>query len=223
MLIAQNIHLITDTFVNLYLIDEEDGLTLVDAGFSKDGRKVLDQIARLGRTPQDLRRILITHCDGDHVGGVAALKVRTGAHVYADPIEARALAAGHSSREMRRDTLTGRLISIVSAFMKFPPATAEEVLGDGMSLPVLGGLRVIATPGHTPGHTSFFAPAPGVLFSGDSIVSQNGVLQMSARTNTWDDGQARESARAQASLGARIVCSGHGPVVTNAGGKFPKF
>jgi glyoxylase-like metal-dependent hydrolase (beta-lactamase superfamily II) len=223
MQIAPRIHQITDTFVNLYLIAEDDGLTLIDAGFSKDGRKVMNQIAELKRTPQSLKRILITHCDGDHVGGVASLKVLTGAHIYANPAEAQAMAAGHSSREMRRDTLTGRLFGVVSTFMKFPPSTADQMLSDGMTLPILGGLCVIATPGHTPGHTSFFSPSTGVLFSGDSIVSRNGVLQLSDRANTWDDAQARESARTQALLGATLVCTGHGPVVMNASDKFPKY
>ncbi len=223
MQIAPHIYLITDIFVNLYLLVEDDGLTLIDTGISKDGRKVLNQIAQLSRAPQDLKRVLLTHCDRDHVGGVESLKVTTGAHVYANPIEAQAMAEGHSSREMHRDTLTGRLISLVSSFMKFPPASADEVLHDGMVLPILGGLRVLATPGHTPGHMSFYASSLGVLFSGDSIVSQNGLLQISARANTWDEAQARESARTEAALGARIVCAGHGPVVMNAGTKFPKF
>jgi glyoxylase-like metal-dependent hydrolase (beta-lactamase superfamily II) len=88
-------------------------------------------------------------------------------------------------------------------------------------LPALGALRVVETPGHTPGHISLFAPSTGILFVGDSLVSANGRLRESRGANTWDQAKAIESVRKQAALGARIVCSGHGPVVMDAGNKFP--
>ena len=220
MQITSRVHQIVDSFVNMYLIVDEDGLTLIDAGFGRDGRKVLGAIAQLGYAPQDLKRILITHCDCDHVGGVKALKAKTGARVYASPAEAQAMAAGKASREMRQDTLDGKLFRLVGFLFTFIPATADETLSDGMTLPALGGLRVIGTPGHTPEHMSFFAPSAGILFCGDSLVARNGVLHVSSGTNTWDEAEAVESARAQASLGATVVCSGHGSVIKDAVGKF---
>jgi glyoxylase-like metal-dependent hydrolase (beta-lactamase superfamily II) len=92
---------------------------------------------------------------------------------------------------------------------------------EGDKLPALGGLVVVETPGHTPGHISLFAPSAGVLFCGDSIVSDQNTLQGSRPGITWDESKARESERKQAALGAQIVCSGHGPVVMDAVGKFP--
>jgi glyoxylase-like metal-dependent hydrolase (beta-lactamase superfamily II) len=97
----------------------------------------------------------------------------------------------------------------------------DERLADGQVLPVLGGLRVVATPGHTPGHISLYAPAVGVLFVGDSLVSERDGLRPSRGANTWDEAQALESVRLQAALGAHVVCPAHGPVVNNAIGKFP--
>lgn len=217
MQITPRVHLIRDSFVNLYLIDDKDGLTLIDAGFGRSGGKALRTITALGHAPQDLKRILITHCDGDHVGGVKALKAKTGARVYASPAEAAAMAAGQPSREMRQDTLGGRLFRLVGFLFAFIPAQADEMLSNGMMLPELGGLRVISTPGHTPGHMSFYAPAEGILFSGDSIITQGGKLHISSGTNTWDEVKAVASAHAQAALGATIVCSGHGPVIRGAG------
>jgi glyoxylase-like metal-dependent hydrolase (beta-lactamase superfamily II) len=82
-------------------------------------------------------------------------------------------------------------------------------------------LVVVETPGHTPGHISLFAPSAGVLFCGDSIVSDQNTLQGSRPGITWNESKARESERKQAALGAQIVCSGHGPVVMDAVGKFP--
>lgn len=95
MEIIPNVHQLNNRFVNLYLIVEPDGLTLVDTGLAKSGPKmVLEQIAKLGKQPGDLKRILITHADPDHTGGAAALKAKTGAKLYASRVEAKAIEAG---------------------------------------------------------------------------------------------------------------------------------
>ena len=106
----------------------------------------------------------------------------------------------------------------------FKPARiqVDELLSDGQTFPVLGGLRVLETPGHTPGHVSFFSPSAAVLFCGDSIVSEEAGLRGSTGANNWDQARSDESVRKQAALGARILCSGHGPVVMDAAGKFPE-
>ena len=78
---------------------------------------------------------------------------------------------------------------------------------DGQILPVLGGLRVIETPGHTPGHISLYSASTGILFCGDSIVSGEAGLRGSSGANNWDQAKSDESVRKQAALGARILCS----------------
>jgi glyoxylase-like metal-dependent hydrolase (beta-lactamase superfamily II) len=89
-------------------------------------------------------------------------------------------------------------------------------------LSILGGLRVIDTAGHAPGHISLYAPAVKILFCGDSLVAEKDeTLRRSRGMNTWDDDQAQASAKVQAALGAEIVCSGHGPAVRKAADKFP--
>ncbi len=95
-------------------------------------------------------------------------------------------------------------------------------LTEGQVLPALGGLRVVETVGHTPGHISLYAPAAKILFCGDSMVAEkNGMLRCSRGMNTWDEAKAKESVKIQQALGAEIVCSGHGPIVREAAGKFP--
>ncbi len=112
-------------------------------------------------------------------------------------------------------------MSVARRFFRPEPLKVDEILTEGQLLPVLGGLQVLATPGHTPGHISLFSPSTGVLFVGDSIISRDGSLVGSIPANTWDAEQAAASVRKQAALGARVVCSGHGPVVTDAVGKMP--
>jgi glyoxylase-like metal-dependent hydrolase (beta-lactamase superfamily II) len=222
MEIIPNVHLIPAGFVNMYLIVDSDGLTVIDTGMPGSEKRILTYIANLDRAPSDVQRIILTHSDADHVGGLAALKAATGARVYANETEAEAIAAGRASREIKRRGLTGVLMSLVAGMIKIAPAKVDEFLTDRQVLPVLGGLRVVETFGHTPGHISLFAPAVGVLFTGDSIVTGNDKLMPSRGSNTWDMGKALEAVREQAALGAKIVCSGHGPVVKDAARKFPQ-
>ncbi len=222
MEIVPQIHLISSGFVNCYLIIEPAGLTLIDTGITRNTSNVLKYLASLGKQPSDLKRILITHSDGDHVGALADLKTATGARIYASSIEAQAIAAAHPSRELKRQGLRMFLLRPLMRLFKPKPVQVDELLSDGQELPILGGLRVVNTPGHTPGHISFYVPAAKILFCGDSMVAEkNGTLRCSRGANTWDEDKAKESVKLQQALGAEIVCSGHGPVVREAAGKFP--
>jgi glyoxylase-like metal-dependent hydrolase (beta-lactamase superfamily II) len=223
MEIVPGVHLIPSSFVNLYLIVDPDGLTLIDAGTARSEKGIRQYIASTGHSLTDLRRIVITHADTDHIGSLAALKAGSGARVYASPIEAQAIAAGRSSRAINvGGPLKGLLNAASGLLMGTKPVTVDELLAAGQVLPVLGGLRVVATPGHTPGHVSLYAPAAGILFAGDSMVSADGRLHPSRKMLSWDVMQALASVRVQAALGAQIVCVGHGPVIRDAANKFPQ-
>jgi glyoxylase-like metal-dependent hydrolase (beta-lactamase superfamily II) len=222
--IIPNVHVISGGIVNCYLIVDPDGLTLIDTGLPGNANKILKVIEGLGRKPGDVKRILITHADGDHVGSLARLKSATGARVYAHASEAEAIAAGRSSRDLKAHNLLLKLVfAITGRFFKAQPAQVDEFLTDGQVLPALGGLRVVETFGHTPGHVSLFAPTAGILFVGDSLVADKNGLRGSSGANTWDQDKANASVRKQAALGARIVCSGHGPVVMDAATRFPQI
>lgn len=222
MEVIANVHHIPGVMANPYLILGPRGLMLVDAGLPGSQRRILRYIRHLGYHPPDLKQILITHADYDHVGGLAALKAATGASVYAHPIEAEAIAAGHSSRELKPSNVATKLVfRLTGVLVRVPPMQVDGFLNDGQELPELGGLRVLATPGHTPGHVSFYSQSASILFSGDSVVSTREGLRGSQGANTWDQAKADSSRRAQAALGAQIVCPGHGPVVCNAAGKIP--
>jgi glyoxylase-like metal-dependent hydrolase (beta-lactamase superfamily II) len=222
MEIIRNVHLIPGVIANPYLIVDPDGLTLIDTGLPGSGKKILGFISGLGFSPADLKRIIITHADFDHVGGLSALKKASGARVYASPIESKAMAAGRPSRELKPDNILLKfLLGVAGRLVRTSSVQVDELLSEGQVLPVLGGLRVLETPGHTPGHISLFAEAAGILFVGDSLVADEDGLSGSVRANTWDETMANEAVKKQAALSPRIVCSGHGPVVRDAAGKFP--
>ena len=93
---------------------------------------------------------------------------------------------------------------------KAAPQTADVVLEDGQEIPVLGGLRAIFTPGHTPVHMSYYSPSQKILFAGDSLNTMGGKLQFQAGVVTDDFLEGQNSVRIQAALGAEVVCCGHG-------------
>ena len=224
MKIVPNVHLIPNIVANPYLIVDPDGLTLIDTGLPGSQKKILNYISGLSRSPSDLKRIIITHADMDHTGSLSALKKASGARVYASAVESEAMSKGRPSRQIKPKNFFRRLLmGVVSRFMKATPLRADEILSEGQVLPVLGGLHVLETPGHTAGHISLFSPSTGILFTGDSIVARGEGLVRSLQPLTWDEAKADELARKQAALGACIVCSGHGPVVMDAASKFPKI
>lgn len=219
MEVIPGIHRIPGSMVNCYLIVEPDGVTLIDAGMSKT--KVLKYLTALGKQPADLKRIIITHADPDHVGALADLVEASGARVLASAIEAKAIAAGRASRPLK-SRLAALVLKVFMSIFRQKPARVDHLLSGGQTLSVAGVLQVVDTPGHTPGHISLYVPASAVLFCGDSMeAGRDGRLRLAPSARTWDEEHAKESVRIQQALGAEIVCAGHGPVVRSAAGKFP--
>jgi len=224
MKIIESIHIIPNVQANSYLVIEPDGLTIIDTGMPFSEKQSLKYITSLGRTAQEIKRILITHADLDHYGCLAALKEISGTRTYASQPEAEAMARGGSSRPVDRyiGHFQGFMIRLMGKYLKPTPIQVDEILTDRQILPVLGGLQVVETPGHSPGHLSFFAPTVGVLFCGDSMKSNDQGLRASRSRNNWDQTMADASVRKQSTLGAQIVCPGHGPVVKDASNRYPK-
>jgi glyoxylase-like metal-dependent hydrolase (beta-lactamase superfamily II) len=214
MKIAKNIHKIPGVTGNSYLLVDSDGLTLIDTGIPGSANKILNYIKRAGYARRDLNRILLTHADYDHAGSLAALKKSTGARVYASVYEARAVATGQFPRSLKTDNILLKpIFALAERLGRISPAHVDEHLSDGQVLPVVDGMFVVDTKGHTPGHLSFFAPSVGILFSGDSILSVKDQLVGSHGSVTWDQDIADAAVFKQLALRARIVCAGHGAVV----------
>ena len=220
MRIASNIHIIPGVTANPYLLVDPDGLTLIDTGIPGSAHKIIRYINRVGYSHRDLNRILLTHADYDHAGSLAALKKATGARVYASLYEARAVASGQFPRSLKTDNIILKpIFALAERLGRISPAHVDEHISDGQVLPILKGLRVVDTQGHTPGHISFFAPSAGILFSGDSILSVKNRLVGSHGSVTWDQEKADASVLKQLALKARIVCSGHGAVAVDRLGR----
>lgn len=198
--------------VNSFLLADDDGsLTLVDAGLKRADKRILAALAELGKAPADVRRIVLTHAHSDHAGGLAGTQSATGARVLSHDRDAVYLQSG-TPPQLDTSRRAGRLLNRVRG--GFAKVTVAETFQDGAVLPVAGGLRVVHTPGHTPGHVSLLHEATGVLVTGDSIFNVRG-LRYSPASFCTDVRLSRETADRLGELDYEIAAFTHGAHISS--------
>lgn len=199
--------------VNAYLVPEDDGLTLVDTTMKGGVKKILAAAEGLGRP---ITRVVLTHAHDDHVGGLDALAERVpGLEVVISTRDAR-LLAGDTTLDPGepQDKIRGGLKGARTA----PTRTIEP--GD-----LVGSLRAVAAPGHTPGQLAFLDERDGTLLCGDAYATLTGVATSAKAKRTfplpglatWHRPTALQSARDLRALEPRRLAPGHGPVVEDPG------
>jgi glyoxylase-like metal-dependent hydrolase (beta-lactamase superfamily II) len=167
----------------------------------------------------NVRRIIATHVDLDHTGGLAQLKKETGAVVACHTVEKQ-----YMERPARRQSAF-YLRPVFGLATLFPAyqhraVTPDELLVDGQETPE--GFTVIHTPGHSPGHISLLHKAKRVLISGDALANQRNKLRVNTSLFTPDAKNARRSVwRLAKKYGDdfEIIVFGHGPPILQNGGK----
>jgi glyoxylase-like metal-dependent hydrolase (beta-lactamase superfamily II) len=186
----------------VYLLEGEDGLTIIDAGMSTAGGKILAQLVKAGYKPQDVKRILITHAHPDHVGALKQLQAASGAVVI--------------SSELEKPVIEGKIAvprrpnGFRPPETVFEPVQVGQVIEGGEVLDgVLGGLTAVATPGHAPGHLSFWQPERRILFTGDVIFNWP-TLRLPFAMLTVDMTENIRSVGKVAALEPAVACFGHG-------------
>lgn len=210
MEIAPNIHAVPLRNVSAFAITE-DGLTLVDAGLAGSRPQLVRGLEALGRTETELERIICTHGHFDHAGGVRELV--DAAHADGREIEVRIHPAdlaqvALSMREAITAPQGGSRRGHVLQSMTPHPGDAVP-LEDGEVIPLLGGLEVIHTPGHTPGSVCLFARGPRVLFTGDVLQVRFGKLAFASPIFSHDHAQARASVQRLVDLDVDIIAFSH--------------
>ena len=144
--VATRVHRVPLIGATAYVI-LEDEITVIDAGMRGSLPRLHAWITSIGRSPREIRRFVVTHAHPDHIGGAA------GAEILLHPAD--------RARSVRINA--GAIARRVTGL----PATVD--LADGDLLPVLGGLRIIHAPGHTPGSVCLYAERDGLLFVGDAL------------------------------------------------------
>lgn len=197
-------------FINSYLLAGDDGtLTLVDAGTRSAPKKLLAALDGLGKAPGDVTHLLLSHAHNDHTGGARRVQEATGSAVQTHEREAIYVREG---RMPRADTSTrgGRLMARLPGKVKgFAKVGVDDTFADGDVLPLAGGIQVVHTPGHTPGHCSFLHPGSGVLITADAIFNVRG-LRYSFKSSCTDVRLSRESAARLGELDFAVAGFTHG-------------
>jgi len=193
----------------VYALQDADGLTLVDTSISNAGDKILAQLQQSGHNPTDVKRILITHAHPDHVGSLPKLQQATGAEVWCHPLE-KPVIEGKAPVPRRPSGLRPPDVT-------FTPVPVARTLNENETLPILGGLQVIYTPGHAPGHVSFWQPERRMLITGDVIFYFFNRMTQPLAILTVDAEENKRSIKKLLPLKPDSLFFGHGnPIVGQA-------
>lgn len=195
-----------------YLVSGVNGYLLIDTGLPNNFEHLRKFLQGNKLSFTDIEMVVITHADGDHFGCLSRIQKEFPSLISAtSKFEADAITAGKSSRELKRTKPVFRILtSIISPLFSTDPARIERILTIGEELPYLGGLEIIDTLGHTPGHISLWSKSTRTLFSGDSIRINKNKLSPSTGDNTWDEELSRISFDKQLSLQPDRIYGGHG-------------
>ena len=206
-------------FVHCYVWEWQQGLTLIDTGQPTDIYRILDAITAKGWALHNVRRILITHGDSDHMGSAAKLKRATGALVGCHTVEKVLLE--HPSKRVPAAFWLRPFFAVLRPLPQFNVLAVrpDELYVDGQTTPE--GLTVVHTPGHTPGHIALLHREKRVLIAGDALNNRGGRLQLPPPLFTPDMTNAQRSVWKLAKKYGDdfdTAVFGHGPpILQNAG------
>jgi len=178
-----------------YLILEPE-LMLVDTSFPGMGEKILEEIKSLNIDSRQVKQILLTHHDVDHIGNAAFLQQATGANIWASDVDIPFILGQKNRHGIKR---------FITWLIKVQPPVNLHPYPEEMKI---GDVTVISTPGHTLGHVSLLYQ--DVLFAGDLVRTRNGDIKPSSAIMTWNKPILFESIKKIGTYPFKWVCPGHG-------------
>lgn len=190
---------------NVYVILGSHGFVMVDSGLGFNTKSIINALRKLGLRVEDLRVLINTHCHLDHTGGNREILSLSRAKLALHEVDAKFIEEGEASAI--------EPIGILSVSPR--PLRVDFKLREGSTLN-LGTriLRVIHTPGHTPGSMCLFDEADKVLISGDTVFL-DGVGRYDFPYSSYED--LLRSVEKLAKLDVEVLLPGHGPYAVRSG------
>jgi glyoxylase-like metal-dependent hydrolase (beta-lactamase superfamily II) len=231
--VAPGVHRLGDRIVNFYLIDQGDGLVLIDAGLPGHLAQLSGHLAAAGRSLADVRAVLLTHAHPDHTGLASRLSA-AGAQIWVRQPDAAILTAGPRSalrlakpeRPMlpyllrRPAAIAAPLHLARQGAFTAPRVPAVRTFSTDQRLEdVPGRPQAIALAGHTQGSTAYLFADRGLLFTGDALVTEDGLTGhtgpgLVCRGFTHDGAAALAALDRLDDLDAAVLLPGHGQPFT---------
>lgn len=198
--------------VNCYLIEEDNGLTLIDAALPYSAKAILKTAQTIGKP---ITKIFITHAHEDHVWSLDKIKAHIpNTPVYISQRDNRIMNGDHTLDPTEDQT------PIKGGIPKKIKTRADETLSDGDHI---GSLKAIETPGHTPGSMSFLDTRTGAIIVGDAFQTKGGIavagdalpLFPFPAWGTWSKTTAIQSAKKLLTYHPDLLATGHGQLLAN--------
>jgi glyoxylase-like metal-dependent hydrolase (beta-lactamase superfamily II) len=178
MRLGPHLHRIGNDIVAAYVVDTDEGVTVVDAGLAGHWSELVAELGGMGRTLHDVRGIVLTHGDTDHIG--FAERLRRERHI---PVYVHEADAARARGEVKSKATWGPMkIGATAGFMWYAARKGglrttylTEVVGvhDGDVLDLPGAPRVIGMPGHSPGSIAVHIPVADAVFVGDGLTTRH--------------------------------------------------
>ncbi len=223
--VLPDVYCFTIQIVNIHLVGhpEAKDFVLVDAGMPHSAEKIISVVEeRFGKNSRP-QAIILTHGHFDHVGALIELIEHWSVPVYAHHLEMPFLTGKQSYPEPDPSVEGGMVAKMSPLFPNEPIDLGKhihELPSDG-TVPHMHGFRWIHTPGHSPGHVSFFREQDRALIVGDAFVTvkqeylykvmtQEKEISGPPRYLTTDWKAAKESVTSLEALKPSVAVTGHG-------------
>lgn len=218
MKLAPHLHRLGNDVVSCYLVDTDEGITLIDAGLPGHWRDLGRELRALGKSAQDIRGVVLTHGDSDHIGFAERLRTAYGVPVFVHADDALRARTGEKPKVAVGPMRPGPALAFLGYSLRkngLRPRYVGEVteIADGDVLDLPGSPVIVGMPGHSPGSVAVHVPLADAVFVGDALTTRH---VLTGRTGpqpapfTDDPAEALTSLDRIAGLSASWVLPGHG-------------
>jgi glyoxylase-like metal-dependent hydrolase (beta-lactamase superfamily II) len=198
--------------VNCYVLVGEEGLLVVDTGLPGKAKNILNYVKKLGWNQADIKYVVLTHADLDHIGAAIEIKKLTAARIAIHAADVPVLTGRQKFKTT--NNFLGPLVGRVISLFPFEPVEPDLILNDG---DLIAGWTVVGAPGHTPGSICLYQPGKALLVGDALRTSWRARPRPISRRICLDIRQARDSLWKIADLDYKILLPGHGaPILQGA-------